>query len=154
MNILFIEDEEELAATGVLQLETKGYTVFPAFNVEEARAILDDPKNKVHYVIADHRLPGMTGIDFLIELTERICPSRFAIVSGCLTDADIERLKKHQIAYYHKPLLYGKVIDELRRLRAAKAPVKNEALNADSTNALSAPLKKQPKPLKFWPFSK
>lgn len=121
MNILFIEDEKELAAIAVAQMELKGYTVFPAYDIAEARAVLDDSERPVHFVIADHRLPDGMGIQFVIELKETLPRCKCAVVSGCLTDRDIEQLVEHTIPYYHKPLLYGKVIDELRRAHAAQA---------------------------------
>lgn len=122
MNILFIEDEKELAATGVAQLELKGYTVFPAYDIAQAQAVLDDPERPVHFVITDHRLPDGMGIPFVIELKESLPRCKCAVVSGCLSDIDIDKLVAHDIPYYHKPLLYAKVIDELRRMHAAQAP--------------------------------
>ncbi|MDQ8193081.1 hypothetical protein QEH59_01495 [Coraliomargarita sp. SDUM461004] len=121
MNILFIEDEKELAVTGVAQLERKGYTVFAACGIAEATAILDDPERPVHFVITDHRLADGFGIQFVIDISTSFPRSKCAVVSGCLTEQDVQKLKKHKIPYYHKPLLYVKVIEDLRRLNASNA---------------------------------
>lgn len=121
MNILFIEDEKDLAATGIAQLELKGYTVYPAYDIADAQAVLDDPERRVDFIIADHRLPDGMGIQFLIDIKQSFPLCKCAIVSACLTDKNIETLKALKIPYYHKPLLYGKVIDELRRELSVQA---------------------------------
>ena len=121
MNILFIEDEHELAMMGAAQLELKGYTVFQAFDLAQAQAILDDPDYTVHYVITDHRLPDGMGVQFVIDIQGAFSAGRCAVVSACLTSADIEKLDANEIPYYHKPLLYGNVIDDLRRRQMSKA---------------------------------
>lgn len=121
MNILFIEDEKELALLGAAQLELKGCTVFVASDLAEAQAILDDPERTVHYVITDHRLPDGMGIQFVIDIKNTFSMGKCAVVSGCLSPRDIEMLDAHNISYYHKPLLYGAVLDDLRRKHAANA---------------------------------
>ncbi|MGZ0654042.1 hypothetical protein ACWPKO_01070 [Coraliomargarita sp. W4R53] len=150
MNILFIEDEKELAVTGVAQLELRGYTVFPAYDIAEAQAILDDPECSVHFVITDHRLPDGLGIQFVIDMRESFPRSKCAVVSGCLTSRDIEKLEAHKIPYYHKPLLYGKVIDDLRRMHASNATDYVEP--ASEPEVVEAVEETPRKSFKIWPF--
>lgn len=151
MNILFIEDEKELAATGVAQLELKGYTVFPAYDLAEAKVVLEDPERQIHYVIADHRLPDGMGIEFVSKLKETSPRCKCAVVSGCLSEQDIQKLVERKIPYYHKPLLYGKVIDELRRTHAALAPEHMEP--EPKEEATKTPTKEQKSGMRtFWPF--
>jgi len=149
MNILFVEDEKDLAATGIAQLELKGYTVFPAYDIADAQAVLDDPKRQVDFIIADHRLPDGMGIQFVIETKKSFPKCKCAIVSGCLTSADIETLVRLKIPYYHKPLLYGQVIDELRRQYGAQAK-DYEDPEVGSSDLLDEDTKKHSH--KFWPF--
>lgn len=148
MNILFIEDEKELAATGIAQLELKGYTVFPAYDIQEAQAILNDPKTTIHFIITDHRLPDGLGIQFLLDIKETFPICKCAVVSGCLTDGDIEEMESHEIPYYRKPLLYAKVIDELRRSFAAQAPEHEEPEEPEEPE----PEEETKKGSLFWPF--
>ncbi len=163
MNILFIEDERELAATGVAQLELKGYDVFPAYDIAEAQAILDNAEQNIHFVISDHRLPDGMGIQFVIEMRKEHPRCKYAVVSGCLTDRDIDVLEEESIPYYRKPLLYGKVIDDLRRMsvkdgpkHGAPGPVPEQEAVEDIVNdaapeqSAEAPAKKSG--FKFWPF--
>lgn len=146
MNILFIEDEKELAVTGVAQLELKGYTVYPAYDLAEARAVIDDLEHPVHFLITDHRLPDGLGIQFVMEMKESFPKCKCAVVSGCLTSQDIENLEARQIPYYKKPLLYGQVIDDLRRLHAAQAP---EYVEPEPEPEEASTKKKG---FRFWPF--
>lgn len=90
-----------------------GHQVFTAYDIAQAREYLDDANNHVHVVIADHRLPDGLGIDFVIGLRPQIPDAYFAIVSGVLTERDMARLEIEEIPYFHKPLLYRKVIDEV-----------------------------------------
>jgi len=131
MNILFIEDETELSLTGVAQLEARGYKVYPVFDLAGARAVFSDPKKQIHLVIADHRLPDGLGIQFVIEMRAQRPECEYAIVSGCLSSRDVEQLEALDIPYYHKPLLYGKVVEELRRMRTMRAPLKTKAENSE-----------------------
>ena len=122
MNILFVEDETALMETAVMQLELRGYTVFPVGDLSAARAVMEDPDQTVNMVIADHRLPDGLGVHFVIEMKERFPRCEFVIVSACLIEKDINMLIEHEIPYYSKPLLYAKVVEDLRRARAMRTP--------------------------------
>lgn len=154
MNILFLEDEKELAATGIAQLERKGYNVIPARSVAEAHAVLDDADCKIHFMIADHRLPDGQGIRFVIEQKAIYPLCKCAVVSGCLTPANIDELEANQIPYYHKPLLYAKVIDDLRKIYSEQARARAEGhyeqlpLEKDEESTPA----EQTKSRSFWPF--
>jgi DNA-binding NtrC family response regulator len=144
MNILFIEDEKELSATGVAQLELKGYSVYPTYDIAESQAVLEDPEVEIDLIITDHRLPDGLGIPFLIAQKELNPKLKCAVVSGCLTDKDIEQLEDVDIPYFRKPLLYSHVVAEVRRYFSLKAPV-NPALNAESPASDSQTAKEEPK---------
>ena len=115
MNILFIEDEKELLEAAVAQLELRGYTVYPAADIATAREVMLNPSTPVHLILADYNLSDGFGIDFVIEMKAQFPESLYAIVSGCLTDKNVSYLEEQGIPYFRKPLLYGKVVEELRR---------------------------------------
>lgn len=115
MNILFIEDEKDLLKTAVAQLELRGYTVYPAVDIAEARAVLEVESNLVNIVITDHRLSDGLGIQFAIEIKDTYPQVKSAIVSGCLTQENIDEIEAHDLLYFNKPLLYGKVVESIRR---------------------------------------
>lgn len=153
MNILFIENERDLAATGISPLELKGYTVYPAYGIEEAQALLDDPEKVIHFIITDYRVLDGFGIKFLLDIKESFPLCKCAVVSGCLTDNDIESMECHQIPYYHKPLLYGKVIDDLRRVYAAQAAEHLESDVSTEASEKALPTDEEKKAgFHLWPF--
>ncbi len=122
MHILIIEDEADLAASAAAQLESLGHEVAVARDLAEARACMEDPDSKIRLVIADHRLPDGRGIDFVLRMRSLYEACDYVIVSACLTPGDIENLENMGLPYFHKPLLYKKVIDSMRRARAMRAP--------------------------------
>ncbi|CAA6694511.1 MULTISPECIES: response regulator [unclassified Lentimonas] len=162
MNILFIEDENELREIGVAQLQHR-YTVYPVSNLAEAREIMNNPAMPVHMVLADHRLPDGQGVEFVIEMKEQFPHCEYAIVSGCLTAENMEALEESEIPYFHKPLLYAKVVEAFRRKHLSKPLNKEEVaeeLSVDSndmdtatdvaTDSVEAPSSELKKPKKKW----
>lgn len=123
MNILLLEDEKDLSASAVMQLEIKGHKVHPVYDIAEAREALANPDQKYQMVIADHQLPDGKGIHFVEEVRDAHPHCSFAIVSGCLLSEDVERLERLKIPYFRKPLIYSKVLDQLRRMHTINAPV-------------------------------
>jgi DNA-binding NtrC family response regulator len=123
VNILLIEDEADLAAAAVAQLELMGHAVAVVHDLARAESFLERPDFKINLVIADHRLPDGLGIDFVLKMRERYDGCDYVIVSGCLSSRETELLDREGLTYYHKPLLYHRVIDSLRRERAMKAPI-------------------------------
>ncbi len=71
--ILCIEDEDEVRDAVVRDLEAfePTFLVEMAEDADDARAVVEEVAatgDRIALVIADHRLPGMQGTDFLIEL--------------------------------------------------------------------------------------
>jgi len=136
MNILFIEDEKDLAHTAVTQLEMLGHQVYLAYNLSTAYEIVNQASNPIDYIITDHRLPDGMGIQFAIEMMQVRPKAKCAVVSGCLTDSDIDTLNEHGLLYRRKPLLYRKVVDELRRFYAKAAPEMSDPYEAPKSEAV------------------
>lgn len=122
MNILFIEDDCELRGTGVVQLESHGYVVYPVTDLVEARAVIENPAMPVKLVIADQHLPDGQVIHFIIELKSQFPDCMYVVVSDCLMDQNIRELQEYEIPYYQKPLLYYRLVEELRLEHLLSAP--------------------------------
>ena len=101
-NILYIDDEEQnlISFKAVFR---RDYQIFTALSGEEAIEILKE--EDIHLIIADQRMPGMTGVEFL----EKIIPEYPDIVRIVLTgysdvDAIIQAINKGQVfRYISKP---------------------------------------------------
>ena len=104
--ILIVEDEPEVRDAlirDVAPFETQ-FRIEAAENVEDARAALQglgDAGQEVALVLCDHMLPGVHGVDFLIELNnDKVTkPARKVLVTGqagledtirAVNDADLD----------------------------------------------------------------
>ncbi|ADE54260.1 response regulator [Coraliomargarita akajimensis] len=123
MNILFVEDEKDLSAVAVEQMETKGHRVIPVYDIAMAKDAILDVHHKIQVVIADHQLPDGQGIQFVEESRQEHPHLLFAVVSGCLTTDDEMRLQEQGIPFFHKPLIYSKVLEFLRHAQLSHAPI-------------------------------
>ncbi|MEX2551147.1 MAG: response regulator [Nitriliruptoraceae bacterium] len=73
--VLVLEDEPEVRDALVRDLEplADGVRIEPAEDVTDARAVLDELEragDPLAVVLADHRLPGTSGVDLLVELRD------------------------------------------------------------------------------------
>lgn len=141
MNILFVEDIRELRESGVAQLELLGHTVYPVSDLAAAREVMMNPSMPVKLVIADHALPDGQGLHFITEMKPLFTKCIYVLVSGCLTANNIKECEENDIPYYHKPLLYGKLVEKLRHehVKEAKAP-------SEAAAAAAAPVEKDVAP--------
>jgi two-component system chemotaxis response regulator CheY len=87
--ILCIEDEDEVRDAVVRDLEVfePTFLVEMAEDADDARQVVAEVTaagSQVALVIADHRLPGMQGTDFLIELHDNpeTAPARKVLLTG------------------------------------------------------------------------
>lgn len=96
--VLIVEDEPEVRDALRRDLESLADTLRleTADSVDDARAALDDVAadgDRLALVLADHRLPGTTGVDFLVELstTTDTATTRKVLVTGQADHADTIR---------------------------------------------------------------
>mgnify|MGYP002724415393 CR=1 FL=1 len=106
--ILVLEDEPPVRTAlardlapfaGAVQIEM-------AEDVEDAKAVIDEATregNQVALILADHRLPGTTGVDFLVESMKdpRVAGARRVLVTGQAGQADtIRAVNDGHISHY------------------------------------------------------
>jgi two-component system, cell cycle sensor histidine kinase and response regulator CckA len=103
--VLLVDDEEQLAILGCLQLESLGYRVHSETNPGKALAVFKDDPQQFDLVITDMTMPGMTG-DQLIREVLRIRPDIPVILcTGYSERVDRERAESFGArAYASKPL--------------------------------------------------
>jgi len=96
--VLIIEDEPEVRDALRRDLESlaESLRLETADDVDDARAALDDitvAGDQLALVLADHRLPGTTGVDFLVELNAapETAAARKVLVTGQADHADTIR---------------------------------------------------------------
>ncbi len=96
--VLIVEDEAEVRDALRRDLESLAVTLRleTSDDVNDARAALDDiaaDGDQLALVLADHRLPGTTGVDFLVELNSspETASTRKVLVTGQADHADTIR---------------------------------------------------------------
>lgn len=96
--VLIVEDEPEVRDALRRDLEVLADTlrIETADDVADARAALEDiaaDRDRLALVLADHRLPGTTGVDLLVELNADpgTAPTRKILVTGQADHADTIR---------------------------------------------------------------
>jgi len=115
MNVLLLEDEPDLSAVACEQIESRGHTVFPAFDIAHARSILEDGSIHIDILIADQKVPDGNGSHFAIETKGMPRGIKVVVVSGQLNSSDVEQLEAHGVDYYNKPSLYSDIVEALIR---------------------------------------
>jgi DNA-binding NtrC family response regulator len=79
--ILIVEDDEKIAANVLLRLREAGHGALTLRSAEEALAYLKDATNVApDLLLVDVRLPGMSGVDLLRRLEDRLPPT--IVMSG------------------------------------------------------------------------
>jgi len=83
---ILVVDDEESALTALERALRREYNVFSATNGEDALAIME--QNDIHLVIADYRMPGMTGVEFL-EKTLQDHPRTIRVILTAYTNEQL-----------------------------------------------------------------
>ncbi|WRS29508.1 response regulator [Actinomycetaceae bacterium MB13-C1-2] len=152
LSIVILEDEPEVRAALERDLMTLAPTVRiePAEDVSDAETVIEeiqDDDDAFALILCDHRLPGTTGIDFMIELAkkEATADTRKVLITGqadlqdtirAVNDAHIDHfiakpwnaddllhtvrneLTEYVIAKKINPLRYLQVLNQVRALDA------------------------------------
>ena len=97
-NILLVDDQVEIL-NSLERLLKEEYKIFKSGSGEEALKFLEQVDFAV--VLADQRMPGMTGVEFLAE-SLKIQPDIVRILVTAYADiqASIDAVNKGQIFYY------------------------------------------------------
>jgi CheY-like chemotaxis protein len=89
--ILYVDDQPSHRALFLKAFQGK-YDIVTASSGEEGIEIIR--KNKIALVIADHNMPGMTGVDFLEKVQEMNPKTEKAILSAYLDDGILKDLNR------------------------------------------------------------
>lgn len=84
---LLVIDDEIRSQESIRRTLDEEFSVLTASSAEEGRTIME--RERVNVVLCDHRMPGVTGIDFLKEVRERWPDSVRMIISGYTDVEDI-----------------------------------------------------------------
>src|SRR5690348_14844920 len=111
--VLVVDDEENLRLVLRTLLKKHGYEVEVAASAEMALGLIDrfDPD----FVLADVRMPGMSGLELCSELKARTSAATVVLMSAYgSVDLAIEAMKAGAYDYVSKPFKQDEVLIALR----------------------------------------
>lgn len=98
INVLYIDDEVN-HLTSFIATFREDYKIFIATNATQGLEILRN--NKIHVIITDQRMPKMTGVDFLVEVSKEFPdPIKLLLTGYSDIEAVIDAVNKGKIYYY------------------------------------------------------
>jgi two-component system response regulator HupR/HoxA len=84
---ILVIDDEVRSQESICRTLDEEFNVLTVSSVEEGRAVME--RERIQVVLCDHRMPGVTGIDFLKEVRERWPDAVRMIISGYTDVEDI-----------------------------------------------------------------
>jgi DNA-binding NtrC family response regulator len=119
-NVLLVDDEAEFVKTFSERLELRGLEISKAFNGAEALQVLEKNKN-VEVVILDVKMPGMDGIETLMEIKKKLPLLEVIMLSGHAdVESAIEGMKLGAFDYLMKPCDIDQIIAKVSDAAAKK----------------------------------
>ncbi|MBE5963274.1 MAG: response regulator transcription factor [Lachnospiraceae bacterium] len=117
INILIVEDDRSLNAGVKLALRDPEYVFYQAYQIEEARKIIQT--EKVDLVLLDLNLPDGNGLDFLTEIKESLDAAVIVLTANDMELDIVTGLELGADDYVTKPfslmVLRARVNTELRK---------------------------------------
>jgi CheY-like chemotaxis protein len=122
VSILVVDDEERIADTLVLILQTKQYMAEAAYDASSALEIC--AKRAPDLVISDVVMPGMNGIEMAVVIRKKFPRCGILLFSGQAATADMleeARRRGHQFELLAKPVHPDTLLEKVSELvRAAQ----------------------------------
>lgn len=135
--VLVVDDEENLRLVLRTMLQKSGYDVCVADSAQDALAKLD--QFAPNFVLADVRMPGMSGIELCRELSVRGNPATVIVMSAYGSmELALEAMKAGAYDYLPKPFKHDEVLLVLKKAE------EREALRREN-RALKEAIRKQHK---------
>lgn len=91
LNVLYVDDEEPNINVFRIAFKRR-YNIFTAQSGQEALDIMSN--NDIHVIVADHRMPGMTGIELLSKVGDMYPTVYRIVISEYVNDAIIREAMK------------------------------------------------------------
>jgi len=98
--VLLVEDEDAVRSVATRILRAAGYTVLAASRATEALEVLARQAGTVHLLITDVVLPGMSGPELALKVSETHPQLRVLFTSGYADDAILRHGLLHQQAHF------------------------------------------------------
>ena len=129
-NVLLVDDEVSFVETFSERLELRDFEISKAFSGEEALAVLDENKN-IEVVILDVKMPGMDGIETLVEIKRKNPLVEVMMLSGHADVASaIDGMKQGAFDYLMKPVDMDQITTKVTEAVAKKRQHEEKIIQA------------------------
>jgi DNA-binding NtrC family response regulator len=129
-NVLLVDDEVSFVETFSERLELRDFEISKAFSGEEALEVLDENKN-IEVVILDVKMPGMDGIETLVEIKRKNPLVEVMMLSGHADVASaIDGMKQGAFDYLLKPVDMDQIITKVTEAVAKKRQHEEKIIQA------------------------
>jgi len=129
-NVLLVDDEVSFVETFSERLELRDFEISKAFSGEEALEVLDENKN-IEVVILDVKMPGMNGIETLVEIKRKNPLVEVMMLSGHADVASaIDGMKQGAFDYLMKPVDMDQIITKITEAVAKKRQHEEKIIQA------------------------
>lgn len=126
--ILIVEDDARVRALVQRVLESAGYTVLPATHGQDALRILQERPGRIHLVLTDIVMPGMSGPELLSRIREEHPGCKGLYMSGYSDKAlSPGRFPQSEAPHLQKPFSPGTLAQRVREVLDAPAATPSNA---------------------------
>ncbi len=106
--VLVCDDDDGVREMLISVLKLRGYTILDACNGREALKVAGAYRGKIHLLLTDLAMPGMSGFEVATELRRRDRDLRVLYISGYTEEADLVSMSLGPRTYFvAKPFLPG-----------------------------------------------
>jgi len=115
--ILVIEDNHDILKLIRRILQDNNYSVFTAYNYDEAYSIFNIYKNQIDMVITDIILPGKSGNKIVEEFIEYEPELKYLYISGYTDDViGKDGILDNEINFLQKPFKEQMLLEKIREI--------------------------------------
>ncbi|WP_274532527.1 sigma-54-dependent transcriptional regulator [Devosia sp. Leaf420] len=123
-SVLIVDDEEMIRTALEQWLRLSGFETHVATDASSALARLDEIKP--HVILSDVRMPGLSGLDLLKKVRERMVPAEVILITGHGdVPMAVEAMRQGAFDFIQKPYVPDELVTSLKRA-AEQALLKRE----------------------------
>lgn len=123
-SVLIVDDEEMIRTALEQWLRLSGFVTHVATDASSALAQLDEIKP--HVILSDVRMPGLSGLDLLKKVRERMVPAEVILITGHGdVPMAVEAMRQGAFDFIQKPYVPDELVTSLKRA-AEQALLKRE----------------------------
>jgi CheY-like chemotaxis protein len=120
--ILMVEDEEAVRESTCEYLSSRGYDVLQGKNGADALQVLEQFAGKIHLLITDVIMPGMSGAELGKRVRELRPDARVIYISGYTESTVVQHGVEAKAGFLQKPFTLTALAGKVREVLDAAAP--------------------------------